>query len=175
MKYPSYNVKGINTVDSIVRTGHFLESIYIKPNLKPGSFFIDGCTQIVTEKINPLFPIITEDEFYKIYKDFYYNMVDFFMNLKCGDTLVVEERRGEEGLYPFGFIDEMVPFVGQKVTIKQIMPSSYGRNCPYYNGVDLEIRIEEDHGRFGWHPSMFEVEKSTSVKIINITPLNLDF
>lgn len=175
MKYPSYNVRGITTVDSTLLATRFLENIYIKPNIRPGDFFINGCTQIATAEINPQFAIITADEFYKIYKEFYCNMVNFFTNLKPGDTLVVEERRGAEDLYPFGFVDDMAKFAGQKVTIKQITPSSYGRYCSYYNGLNFKIRIEEDGGRFGWHPSMFEMEKSTSVKTINITPLNLDF
>lgn len=175
MIYPSYGVQ-LNSLEETLRIRSVLERLHINslPQRYPMTCYVDGEWQRVTENPERPIPIVSIDEFCKIYTDFYNQLHDFIENLKVGDKVIIEQRRGSSENYPYSFADGMTCYSGKEMTITGISQYSYGGNL-FSNYSDKCFYLEEDGNEFTWHSSMFEMGDTTPVKRINLSdiPINL--
>lgn len=175
MIYPSYGVQ-LNSLNETLKIRSVLERLHINslPQRYPMTCYVDGEWQKATENPERPIPIVSIDEFCKIYTDFYYQLRDFIENLKMGDKVIIEQRRGYSGNYPYSFSDGMIHYAGKEMTIAGIGRHPFGA-CLFSNYSDKCFYLDEDGNEFTWHSSMFEMSKITPVKRINLSdiPINL--
>jgi len=175
MIYPSYGVR-LNTLDETLRIRSVLHGLHINnlPQRFPITCYIDGEWQKTTENPERPIPIVSIDEFCKIYTDFDHQLHDFIENLKVGDKVIIEQRRGSSSNYPYSFTDEMISYSGKEMTIADIGKWPYDGNL-FSNYSDKCFYLLEDNQKFTWHSSMFEMGDIAPVKRINLSdiPINL--
>ena len=184
MIYPSYGVR-LNTVEEALRVRSVLQVLHINnlpqvlhinnlPQRVPMTCYVDGEWQRVREDSEKPIPIVSTDEFCKIYTDFYNQLYNFIENLKVGDKVIIEQRRGSYINYPYSFTDEMIRYSGKEMTITGVGQYSYSGNL-FSNYSDKCFYLEEDGNAFTWHSSMFEMGDITPIKRINLSdiPINL--
>lgn len=175
MIYPSYGVQ-LNTLEETLRIRSLLHCLHIKalPNRYPITCYVDGEWQKATENPERSIPIISIDEFCKIYTDFNCQLHDFIENLKVGDKVIIEQRRGSSSNYPYSFADEMTCYSGKEMTIASTSQWPYEGDL-FSNYSDKCFYLLEDNCKFTWHSSMFEMGDVTPIKRINLSdiPINL--
>lgn len=80
---------------------------------------------------------------------------NWFNDLKVGDEVIINEKVGKSGDYPFCFVEDMHKNAGNTYTIKNIIDNitySY-EQYKFYNGDRRKYYL---HGLdFNWHSSMF--------------------
>lgn len=175
MIYPSYGVQ-LNSLEETLRIRSILERLHINslPQRYPMTCYVDGEWQRATENPGRHIPIVSINEFCKIYIDFDRQLHDFIENLNVGDKVIIEQRRGSSVNYPYSFADGMTRYSGKEMTITSISQCLYSGNL-FSNYSDKCFYLEEDGNEFTWHSSMFEMSKIIPVKRINLSdiPINL--
>lgn len=175
MIYPSYGVQ-LNTLEEALRVRSVLGVLCVKslPQRYPITCYVDGEWQRVIENPERPIPIVSINEFCKIYTDFNCQLHNFIENLKVGDKVIIEQRRGYSGNYPYSFADGMIHYSGKEMTIGHIGQMS-SSDYLFSNYSDKCFFLQEDGGAFTWHSSMFEMGDITPIKRINLSdiPINL--
>lgn len=174
MIYPSYGVRiCINAELDMVRTILGMLRVNTRQVIKyPETYYVDGNYQKCT--LEPLnIPIVSYKEFIKIYEDFYEKLHRFINSLRPGDKVIIEDRRGASGLYPYSFANEMTQYSGKEMTIVDISKMS-AAGYPFSNGSDKCFYMEEDDREFTWHSSMFVMPPSTPIKVLNLSDISIN-
>lgn len=175
MIYPSYAVK-VNTDKEWVEIGRIL--VLLNIDIKciaewPQTYYVNGKLQICQKE--PLdIPILSCEEFISKYKHFYEELHDFIDNLKIGDKVVIEDRRGNPEYYPFSFVDPMLKYSGKEMTINGIGTLGSCCECQFYNGSDKCFYFLEDDNKYTWHSSMFVMPSSIPIKVLNLSDISIN-
>ena len=83
--------------------------------------------------------------------------------LKEGDTIIVKSRSGCDDDYPYSYVDSMLEWARKRVTITKVLMGDEFMIAKKrrYNGDIHYYHIEDDHGHWNWHSSMFDLSTIT--------------
>lgn len=176
MIYPSYGLILPDELEDFVQVLEALSSCHINTadvkNFR--EFWVDGARQeAIQQNVPDFIPKFPYKDFIIVYCDFYKEMMSYVDSLDVGDTVIIEEARGDvDGNdYPYQFSPDMQDLAGEEFKIKGIDRCSYPMSLQYANGSDKCFYLSGAADGYTWHSSMFSRKAVKSVNKIEISPL----